>query len=99
MKTKVLACVSVLSAFLVLSCRPVPSSVGEVELNESKITEGEFVHEHIDGECIKFYQFKYNGHWYIYAKNGNMFHSPDCDCQDENNSSLLLDKPSSIFDW
>ena len=81
------------------SCGPAPSSTEVSDAKEGKIIEGEFVHEHIDGQCIRFVRFKYNGHWYIDSEGGIMFHSPDCDCQDESSSSLLFDKPSSIFDW
>ena len=54
-----------------------------------KDVDGEYVHIHADGECIKFTRFKYNGHWYITTGGEYLFHSPDCDCQNK----------STLFDW
>lgn len=64
------------------------------------ITDVEVVHKHVSDFCINFIAFRYNGHRYIkYSDSSTLLHSPDCDCQDESSSSLLFDKPSSIFDW
>lgn len=98
MKNKIFTCVSALLSLFILSCGPVPSNT-ENDAKEGGITDGEFVHEHVSGQCIRFVRFKYNGHWYIDAEGGIMFHSPDCDCQNESNSSRLLNNSSSIFDW
>ena len=75
---------------LCVSCAP-----ADTQSVSHKIEVSDYVHEHNGEFCIRFERFKYNGHWYLINEN-TFFHSPDCDCQDENN----MNKPSSLLiDW
>lgn len=75
--------------------------------NMATIENAQYIHYHfgegINSFCVKFVRFKFNGHYYIMKDNsqGIMFHSPDCDCQNNTSSSILTTplNSSSIFNW
>ena len=65
-------------------------------IKEGEITDVEQVHKHVDGFCIQFIAFTYNGHRYIkYNRTSDvLLHAPDCPCfRTSSNTS------SSLWDW
>ena len=85
-----------LAVFAFIGCEPANDNTG----NSNEGITGNRIHEHVDGWCVRFIDFEYKGHSYIYTTEGYMFHAPHCKCFESKQEFDSFDSFSnSLFDW
>lgn len=63
-----------LLVFAFIGCGPSDSN------SNTKGITGNKIHEHVGGWCVRFVEFEYKRHSYIYTPEGYMLHAPHCKC-------------------